>query len=59
MDDAQVLALEFGHPVYDCLYLALARRLGIPVVTADRRFIQLADRFLSLRGLIVGLDTVG
>lgn len=33
------LGLELGHPVYDCLYLALARELGTQLVTADGRFI--------------------
>ena len=34
--DAARLALD--HPVYDCVYLALAHRIGATVVTADRRF---------------------
>ena len=32
------LALALGHPVYDCVYLALAHRIGATVVTADLRF---------------------
>ena len=36
--DAVRLALALGHPVYDCVYLALAHRIGATVVTADRRF---------------------
>jgi predicted nucleic acid-binding protein len=32
------LAIQYRHPVYDCLYLALAVQLGCNVVTADRRF---------------------
>ena len=31
------LALELEHPVYDCLYLALALARGVPLVTADER----------------------
>ena len=31
------LALELEHPVYDCLYLALALVRGVPLVTADER----------------------
>lgn len=34
------LAAELAHPVYDCLYLALAIREGTHVVTADRRFVD-------------------
>ena len=36
--DAVCLALALDHPVYDCVYLALAHRIGTTVVTADRRF---------------------
>ena len=37
--DALRLALALDHPVYDCIYLALAHRIGARVVTADRRFV--------------------
>ena len=36
--DAVRLALAFDKPVYDFMYLALARHIGAIVVTADRRF---------------------
>jgi predicted nucleic acid-binding protein len=36
------LAVEIGHPVYDCLYLALAIACDTHVVTADRRFVAAA-----------------
>ena len=32
------LALALDRPVYDCVYLALAHRIGAIVVTADLRF---------------------
>lgn len=38
LPEAMRLALQLSHPVYDCLYLALAKRLGTYVVTADTRF---------------------
>ena len=40
--DAVRLALALDHPVYDCMYLALAHRIGATVVTADRRFVTAA-----------------
>ncbi len=36
--DAARLAPTLDHPVHDCVYLALARRIGATVVTADPRF---------------------
>lgn len=36
--DAVRLALTLDRPVYDCVYLALAHRIGARVVTADVRF---------------------
>ncbi|WP_439613928.1 type II toxin-antitoxin system VapC family toxin [Reyranella sp.] len=40
LPEAMRLALQLNHPVYDCLYLALAKRLGTYVITADTRFGQ-------------------
>ena len=38
------LARLLEHPVYDCVYLALALERQAPVVTADRRFVASASR---------------
>src|SRR5256885_7693925 len=38
LEKAVEFAMETGQTVYDCLYLALAMTLDIPLVTADRRF---------------------
>lgn len=46
------LSLELGHPVYDCLYLAVTREEGALLVTADRRLAQAAARSPSLAGLV-------
>lgn len=37
--DAVRLALALDYPVYDCVYLALAHRIGGVMLTADRRFV--------------------
>jgi predicted nucleic acid-binding protein len=34
------LAVELQHPVYDATYLALAKALNVPIVTADRRLVK-------------------
>ena len=46
------LAQRLGHPVYDCLYLALALREQTQVVTADRRFWAVAQAAPDLAGKV-------
>lgn len=43
VDRALQLAIELGHPIYDCLHLAVALHLEIDVITADRRFAAAVD----------------
>jgi predicted nucleic acid-binding protein len=38
------LAVELGHPVYDCLYLALAASHAAALATADDQLRQAAER---------------
>jgi predicted nucleic acid-binding protein len=49
VEDATRLAVTLGHPVYDCLYLALAVRENTRLVTADQQFARVAreDKVLS------------
>jgi predicted nucleic acid-binding protein len=42
---ASSLAMTLDHPIYDCLYLALAEREQLAIVTADDRMLALAKRF--------------
>jgi predicted nucleic acid-binding protein len=44
--EALALACHLDHPVYDCLYLALARREAALLLTADQRLQKLASRVL-------------
>jgi len=43
VDSALKLAIELGHPIYDCLYLVVAIQYQTHVVTADRRFAAIAN----------------
>lgn len=44
MTSALNLANEIDHPVYDCLYLALADEHGLILVTADRKFFRVVRK---------------
>lgn len=54
LDRALELAIEIGHPVYDCLYVALALRHDTYVVTADRRFAAASALTLARRVRLLG-----
>jgi predicted nucleic acid-binding protein len=54
---ALAIALEIGHPVYDCLYLALGERMGRTLVTADARFLTaVRSRRFASRAIALGAD---
>ena len=53
LDRALTLAIEIGHPIYDCVYLALAVIRGAQMVSADRRFVNAVRRHASLANSIV------
>jgi predicted nucleic acid-binding protein len=38
------LAVQFNHPVYDCLYLALAERESITLITDDTKLVTVAKK---------------
>lgn len=53
---ALALAADTGRSVYDCLYLALACRQNIPLLTADERLVNaLADGAFAGRVRFVGV----
>ena len=54
---ATKLARELGHPVYDCVYLALAEAERAPLVTADERLLRRLARH-PLGAMVVRLDSV-
>jgi len=48
LQDATDMALDLSHPVYDCLYLALARRLNTSCITVDRKLLTVAPSGLTI-----------
>ena len=46
--EATDLARGLNHPLFDCLYLVLAKRLGAKVVTADKRLLGVAPAGLTV-----------
>jgi predicted nucleic acid-binding protein len=46
------LALAFEHPLYDCLYLALAMARDLDLFTADLRMFDLAKSIPELQGRV-------
>lgn len=53
------LAVDLGHPVYDCFYLALAIHEDYPVVTADTRFYEKVRMHPYLGDRIVHVADIG
>ena len=49
--DASEMSVELAHPVYDCIFLVLARKLKMPLVTADKRLLA-----ISPKGRVVALE---
>lgn len=52
------LAIDLEHPVYDCIYLALAMQEQYPVITADRRFHETVSRHPYLSDRIVHVESL-
>ncbi len=48
------LSLSIQHPVYDCFYLALARRESAPLVTADKRLAAAAQSLPDVEVRLLG-----
>jgi predicted nucleic acid-binding protein len=58
MAAAARLADDLDHPVYDCMYLALALQEQRPVITADRRFFGAVQDHPYLAGQVVMLESL-
>ncbi len=55
LERAQRLSAQIDHPIYDCLYLVLARDSGAPLITADRRLAE-KSRALSVETVLISED---
>ena len=53
------LAVDLGHPVFDCFYLALAIHEDYPVVTADTRFYENVSGHPYLGDRVVHVGNLG
>jgi predicted nucleic acid-binding protein len=52
------LAIDLGHPAYDCFYLALAVQEQYPVITADRRFHDIVRKHPYLSDRIAHVESL-
>jgi predicted nucleic acid-binding protein len=52
------LARQLNHPIYDCVYLAMAEALGDRLVTADLKFLGKV-RTTPYSGLVIALSETG
>ena len=58
LEAALRLSLEIDHPVYDCLYMALAMRSNVPLVTDDRELFNAMRRKKAMAGHVVLLSEI-
>lgn len=52
---ASRLAVDLGHPIYDCFYLALAMQERVPLISADTRFCRKVEDHPYLSDSVVRL----
>lgn len=57
VDEAARLAMDISYSVNGCLYLALAARWKVPLITADEGLVERARRHLT-RPLVLLLGTI-
>lgn len=54
--EAMTLAVDLNHPFYDCVYLAAALALRVPLVTADRRLIKATRSRAEMASQVIALS---
>lgn len=55
LDSALKLSMDLHHPVYDCVYIALALRSGVPLITADERLVSAVRKSAKVAGRVMRL----
>jgi predicted nucleic acid-binding protein len=55
-ESAALLSVQIKHPIQDCLYLAVARHLDLPLITADKPFRDRAVPFDKRVALLAGCE---
>lgn len=55
--EAFSLSFRFRHPLYDCIYLALALREQAPIVTADKKFHRIMSRSMLVDARLLDSST--
>lgn len=56
--DAVPVAVELAHPIYDCLYVALAVQLDAPLITADRKLADVVRLRMPGRCRVIELKDI-
>jgi predicted nucleic acid-binding protein len=57
LQEATELSMSVRHTLQDCLYLAAARQLGAPLITADRPFWKRASPSYTQLSLLPGCES--
>jgi predicted nucleic acid-binding protein len=58
LEPALEMSFELRHPVYDCVYLALALQRQVPLITADERLAAAVRKVQRLAGHVLLLASV-
>ena len=57
LHEAMELSMSVRHTLQDCMYLAVARRLGSPLITADRPFRERAAPAYGQISMLAGCES--
>jgi predicted nucleic acid-binding protein len=55
---AQIWCRALDHPVYDCLYLALAEMRSAVLLTQDQRLLRKLESLPNAAGLVMAIDAL-